>query len=143
MSAIGCTQTQSFGDWRSSLLLRFAALRWKVCSTCVGGQVHRGRDRQAGRDTDKHTQIQTDKRAEIQAEKHTKGETDKRVEYVGVAGVVLQMIALGMGDPSKVQLPEAPPTATMESAITALTKHGCIGPDYELTPLGNQLGLNN
>ena len=59
-----------------------------------------------------------------------------KVKLLLVAGVVLQMIALQMGDPKAVQLPEMPPGESMDAAIMSLTRHGCIEDGPRLTPLG-------
>jgi len=67
------------------------------------------------------------------------GFTDPEIKRTGLAGVILRMKALGLGDVEAFPFLDPPDGRAISEGYRVLEELGAIGPDRELLPLGKQL----
>ncbi|HSY22948.1 MAG TPA: ATP-dependent RNA helicase HrpA [Polyangiaceae bacterium] len=65
--------------------------------------------------------------------------TDPEILRTGLAGVILRMKALGLGDVEDFPFLDPPPSRSVTEGYRVLEELGALGPDRELTPLGERL----
>ncbi|XP_077788581.1 putative ATP-dependent RNA helicase DHX34 [Podarcis muralis] len=61
------------------------------------------------------------------------------IQRVALDALVLQMKSMGLGDPRAFPFLEAPPPASLETAIRYLKQQGALDPEENLTPIGSLL----
>jgi ATP-dependent helicase HrpA len=65
--------------------------------------------------------------------------TDPEILRTGLAGVILRMKAFGLGDVEDFPFLDPPPSRSITEGYRVLEELGALGPDRELTPLGERL----
>ncbi len=65
--------------------------------------------------------------------------TDPEIKRTGLAGVILQMKALGLGEVEDFAFLDPPPPRSVAEGRRVLEELGALGPGQELTPIGERL----
>lgn len=65
--------------------------------------------------------------------------TEPEIQRAGLVGVVLEMLALKLGDPEDFPFVDAPPRRLLGEAWQSLFELGAVDVDRQLTPVGRQL----